>query len=88
MKRIPIKALREFAQGLKLHQAILMAWDGERSHVVTWGKTLVDCDQAAHGGNLMKKTMGWPDATQTEPSRVRKLLARIKELEAELQVKR
>jgi hypothetical protein len=80
-KRIPIAAARRFAQEHNLRQVIVLAWDGELTHVVTYGKTLEDCDQAAAGGNKLKAALGWPESLRAEPSRVRKLLARIAELE-------
>jgi hypothetical protein len=51
--------------------------------VVTWGRTVVDCDQAAQGGNRVKDVLlGWPkEMCGAEPDRVKKLKARIKELE-------
>jgi hypothetical protein len=48
---------------------------------VTYGKTLEDCDQAAQGGNKIKKTLGWPEELcSAEPSRVKKLKKEIEEL--------
>jgi hypothetical protein len=81
-KRLPIAPVRRFAQEYRLRQVIVLAWDGERTHVVTYGKTLEDCDQAAAGGNKLKTHLGWPESLQAEPSRVRALRKRIAELEA------
>lgn len=83
-KRIPIAAARRFAREHNLRQVIVVAWDGELSHVVTYGKTVEDCDQAALGGNKVKTALGWPESLHAEPSRVRKLKARIAELEHQL----
>lgn len=81
-KRIPIKAARELAQQYDLKQAIVVAWDGERTHVVTYGKSVEDCDQAALGGDLVKKALGWPESLMGAlPSRVKALKRRIRELE-------
>jgi len=82
-KRIPIKAAKELADDFLLKQVIIVAWDGKLTHVVTYGKTLEDCDQAAQGGNFVKKALRWPESLMTEPSRVKSLKARIKELENE-----
>ena len=60
-KRIPIAAAKRFAQEHGLTQVIIGAWDGKLTHVVTYGKTLTDCEQAAKGGNLFKRAMGWPE---------------------------
>ncbi len=87
-ERLPIQDAKELAHKRGLRQVILLAWDGSRSHVVTYGKSEEDCDQAAMGGAKMKKLMGWPDWNQ-EPSRVKrlrtenkKLRARVRELES------
>jgi hypothetical protein len=83
-KRIPIKVARDVGKQTGCRQIILLAFDGELTHVVTWGKTVEDCDQAAQGGNLLKKKWGWPESMQAEPSRVKKLRDRIRELEAQM----
>lgn len=62
----------EIAHKRGLRQIILLAWDGDLSHVVTYGKSIEDCDQAAQGGEKMKKLMGWPN-WEAQPSRVKKL---------------
>ena len=74
--RLPIQDAKEIAHRRGLRQVILLAWDGERSHVVTYGKSVEDCDQAAQGGEKMKKLMGWPN-WEAEPSRVKKLRAAL-----------
>src|ERR1043166_9750175 len=83
-KRIPISAAKQVAKEQGCRQVIIMAWDGETTHCVTYGTTVEDCDQAAQGGNKIKKALGWPESLMAEPSRVKALKARIKELEAQL----
>jgi len=84
-KRIPIKAAKDIAKQYNLNQIILLAWDGEKTHVVTYGKTLEDCAQAAQGGNKIKKSFGWPDnICSTEPSRIKKMKDEIKYLKSEI----
>ena len=82
-KRIPISTAK--AVGKKhpdVRQVILIAWDGVATHVVTWGKSVNDCAQAAYAGNLVKKNFGFPEELcRDEPHRVRKLKERIAELE-------
>lgn len=81
--RIPIKAARVVGLEYDRKQVILLAFDGELTHIVTWGKTIDDCSQAADGGNLLKEKWGWPECND-QPSRVRKLQERVRELEAQL----
>ena len=76
--RLPIQDAKEIAHKRGLRQVILLAWDGELSHVVTYGKSVEDCDQAAQGGEKMKKLMGWPN-WKAAPSRVKRLLAALEE---------
>jgi uncharacterized Rossmann fold enzyme len=84
-KRIPISAATKLAEELGLRQVILVAWDGEQTHVVTYGKTTEDCDQAAQGGDVIKKAIHWPDSLlNTFPSRVKALKAKVAELEAKI----
>jgi hypothetical protein len=85
-KRIPILAASDIARAYDCKQVIVVAWDRERTHVITYGKSVEDCDEAAHGGNFVKKALEWPEAMcKEEPSRVKKLKSRIAELEAELE---
>jgi hypothetical protein len=84
--RLPIAAAKNVATKYSCRQVILMAWDGERTHCVTYGKTAEDCDQAAQGGNRIKAALGWPESLMAEPSRVKKLKARIAELEASIKI--
>lgn len=58
---IPWEAAGEFAAVYECRQVIIAAWDGRKSHVVTFGKSPSDSDQAAQGGNLLKQVLGWPD---------------------------
>ena len=85
-KRIPVSAAKKFCNENVCRQVIILAWDGELTHVLTYGKTVEDCDLAAQAGNRLKKGLGWPESLNAEPSRVKRLKARIAELEAQLEV--
>lgn len=81
--RIPIKAAKDLAEKYNQRQVIVFTWDGATQHCVTYGVTPQDCDQAAQGGNKIKKILGWPDSTFGEPNRVKKLkqeITKLKEL--------
>jgi len=82
--RIPVEHLKRFSSEHGLSHAILFAWDGEAEHVVTYGKTIEACSQAADFGNRMKHMLGWPDSLQAQSSRMKRLQARLKEAEDEL----
>jgi hypothetical protein len=78
-----IRIAREVAEQTASRQVILIAWDGELTHIVTYGKTADDCAQAAAGGNMLKEKWGWPECND-QPSRVRKLEREIEKLRARL----
>lgn len=46
-KRVPIKTAKYVADRHNLQQVLLIGYDGERVHVVTYGKTKAACAQAA-----------------------------------------
>lgn len=74
---IPIDALRAIRKQFKLRMVILVAWDGNREHVVTDGETLDDADGAAQGGNLVKAALNWSPEMRAESTRVSELLRRV-----------
>lgn len=80
--RIPIAAARQLAEKWACRQVIVCAFDGEVSHVVTFGKSVEDCDQAAQGGDRIKAALGWPESLNAVPSRVKTLQAKVAKLEA------
>lgn len=45
--KIPVSAAKKVAEQYGLKQCILLGWDGELTHVVTYGKTKADCEAAA-----------------------------------------
>lgn len=77
---IPVADLQAIGERYKLPQVILVAWDGAREHVVTWGHTLDDADKAADGGNLVKTALHWPPSRYSTSGRVGELLRRVTEL--------
>jgi hypothetical protein len=78
--RLPIQDMKDLAKKRGLRQVILAALDDEgRAHVVTYGRSVKDCDSAALSGENLKKLMGWPE-WKTEPSRVRKLKDLLKKV--------
>lgn len=81
-KSIPIKAAKDIAKAYDKDQVIIITWDKihGRTHVTTYGKTLLDCDQAAQGGNMLKKALGWPPSLcKAKPARVKKKVSKKKE---------
>ena len=84
VKRIPIKALKDLAKKYSITHAVLLAYDGEKDHVVTYGKTVDDCSRVADAGNRLKKHLKWPDSLQSQPLRVKKLQQENEKLKKEL----
>lgn len=62
-KDIPIEVAMKIAEEFDKNQVIIVTWDKAhgKTHVTTYGKTLEECHQAAMGGNLVKRALGWPD---------------------------
>lgn len=82
---MPVYAAERVAVEFHCRQVIVVAWDGERTHVVTFGHTADDSDQAAQGGNFVKTALGWPEQLcNTESPKVTELRRRIAELESQL----
>lgn len=52
-KRIPIRAAFGVAEEYECKQVIIVAWDGSRTHVVTYGVDKEQCRQAALGGTFV-----------------------------------
>lgn len=76
-KRIPLTAPKEIADKHKLSQVIIVAWDDieKVTHVTTYGDSVEACSQAAVGGNMVKKALGWPESLCNEiPVRQQKLM--------------
>jgi hypothetical protein len=74
-KRIPISLAKNLANELGYTQVIIHAYDGNTGiqSVCTYGKTLDDCENAAKGGNAIKKLLGWPEELcNAVPSRSKK----------------
>lgn len=81
-KRIPISSARRFADQHKCRYVAIFAWDGQTSHVVTYGRKIEDSSRAAELGNQIKTGLGWPEKLHAEPSRLRRLQAQNRELVA------
>lgn len=73
---IPWEDARAFAEKHRCDQIIVWGYSKAGGQcVATWGKTVQDSDQAAVGGNHIKKALlGWPDALcNDQPDRVLRL---------------
>lgn len=81
-EQISWERAKEFAEVNGCRQVVLLAWDGKLTHVVTYGVSVHDSEQAAQGGNFVKRALGWPEQLcRDESPRVLALEARIRELE-------
>jgi hypothetical protein len=71
-KRIPISSAQNIGKSFGYTQVIITAFDKETgiTNVTTWGKSQSDCEQAAVGGNFVKKALGWPpEKCKDKPAR-------------------
>lgn len=78
--KIPVPELTRLLRTYGLLQLILVAWDGEKEHVATDGATLGDADNAAEGGNFVKRALGWPTTARATSARVAEFVRRVAEL--------
>jgi hypothetical protein len=76
--KIPFEDLEPMLAKYGLRQLIVVAWDGQETHVATHGKTISDGDQAADGGNFVKLALGWPEHLCEDTS------ARVADLQSQL----
>lgn len=75
---LPIVAARDIAERYCQKQVIVLAWDGQVQHCVTFGVTVQDADQAALGGDRIKRALGWPGSlTGDLPPRVQAIQAAL-----------
>jgi hypothetical protein len=75
MAKIPIDSAKNIAWEFDWDQVIIVAWNKTTGmqHVTTYGKMVEDCEQAAQGGNFVKKALGWSEEEcNAKPRRVRK----------------
>lgn len=85
MSKIPVKVLREFAREYDQTHLIVFGCDSDNMlHVATYGRTLEQSSEAADFGNKLKEKLGWPEALQKQPSRVRALQRKVKELQKQI----
>ena len=78
--KIPVEFVRDMAHKFDLKQTIVVAWDGNREHVSTYGTSLGDADNAAEGGNFVKQALHWPPETYTTSGRVEAFVKAANEL--------
>lgn len=74
-KSVPITAAKKISDLYEKDQVIIVTWDKKygMTHVTTYGKTIDDCRQAAMGGNVVKKALGWPpDQCVAVPAKVKR----------------
>lgn len=74
-KKIPISWAKKIAEELGYTQVVIHAYDGETNAqcVTTFGKTLADCENAAEGGNAIKRLLKWPEELcNAKPARSKK----------------
>lgn len=62
-KKIPISTAKNIAKDFGYTQVIVHAFDGLTGiqHVTTYGKSQADCENAAAGGNAIKKLLKWDE---------------------------
>lgn len=70
--RIPVKAAADIGKLYGYNQVVIHAFSlgANVQTVATWGQSQADCENAAAGGNAIKKLLGWPeDQCKEKPAR-------------------
>ena len=82
MSIIPFAELQILAEKYNLSHVIMLAHETDGpDHIVTYGQTILQADQAAEFGNALKDALGWPESLHKQSAKATK---RIQELEAEV----
>lgn len=65
-KLVPISSLKKIAEDFGYDQVINVSWDKSTgvTNMATYGSDEEQCQQAAVGGNFVKKALGWPESLQ------------------------
>ncbi len=82
-KKIPISDIKALAKKHDLTHVVLYGYDENNNmqHIVTYGKSVEQCSQAADAGNMIKKVLSWPESLHNaQPSRVKKLEKQIESM--------
>jgi hypothetical protein len=85
--KIPISLAKSISKEYTKDQVIILTWEKETNTttVTTFGRSQTDCEQAAEGGNVIKKTLGWPNhLTEDKPARQRRKEEKINKIKEEL----
>jgi hypothetical protein len=89
-KKIPIKAVKDFANKYGYDQIIIIGFDqsNDTTSVATYGKTAEDCAQSATAGNFIKEEiLNWPkNLCKAEPNRIKKMKNEITRLKSEITI--
>jgi hypothetical protein len=78
---IPWERAQDFAEKNGCSRVVIVAFDGERTHVVTWGLSVEDSDVACDVGNWFKEENDWPARFEAESPKVKALREQIAHLQ-------
>lgn len=84
MKKISISELKYLSRRYNLSHIILFCTENhETNHIVTYGRSVENSDQATDAGNRLKDILKWPKSLFTESEKVKELRKYIRDLENE-----
>lgn len=82
VEMIPWQEAKAIADEYQQDMVVIVTYDieGQRTHVITYGKSIEASDYAAAGGDFVKKALGWPESVCNNlPPRVQKLADAIEQ---------
>ena len=84
-RKIPISTAKAIAEQEGLRQVLLIGWDGQSTHIVTYGKTKADCRLAAQAQDFWKgkiREFSFTEDIASLTDQLASAQARVKELES------
>lgn len=79
---IPVEAAKRIAEEHAQDQVVICSFEKTTGlvHVVTYGKRIEDAENAAKGGDFVKKALGWPERLcNSTPPRLQALADALKQ---------
>lgn len=67
--KLPVKMAEKIAKEYDLRQVVVIAFDGELQHCVTYGRTTAECEMAAIAGKFWDKILRLDDPARQQKIR-------------------
>lgn len=68
-RKLPVKMTEKIAKEYDLRQVVVIAFDGESQHCVTYGRTKMECEKAAAAGKFWGQILRLDDPEKQQKIR-------------------